>query len=65
MLVSGGFTYFADWVCQALGIDYARSKGLELPEGVRLPDARKIVQDFMTNAAMKKIKRDAEMAVAD
>ena len=34
LLVSGGFTYFADWVCQELGIDYARSNVLEVENGV-------------------------------
>jgi len=34
LLVSGGFTYFADWVCQALGIDYARSNVLEIENGL-------------------------------
>ena len=34
LLVSGGFTYFADWVCQALGIDYARSNVLEVDNGL-------------------------------
>ena len=34
LLVSGGFTYFADWVCQELGIDYARSNVLEAENGL-------------------------------
>ena len=34
LLVSGGFTFFADWVCQTLNIDFARSNVLEVREGV-------------------------------
>jgi len=34
LLVSGGFTFFADWVCQTLNIDLARSNVLEVREGV-------------------------------
>lgn len=33
LLVSGGFTFFAERVCQALGIDYARSNVLEIVDG--------------------------------
>lgn len=34
LLVSGGFTYFADHVQQLLGIDYTRSNVLEIVDGV-------------------------------
>lgn len=34
LLVSGGFTYFADHVQQLLGIDYTRSNVLEIAHGV-------------------------------
>ena len=34
LLVSGGFTFFADRVCDKLGIDYARSNVLEIDGGV-------------------------------
>ncbi len=34
LLVSGGFTFFADWVCQTLNIDFARSNVLEVRDGV-------------------------------
>ena len=34
LLVSGGFTYFADHVQQLLGIDYTRSNLLEIENGV-------------------------------
>ena len=34
LLVSGGFTYFADHVQQLLGIDYTRSNVLEMHDGV-------------------------------
>ena len=34
LLVSGGFTFFADWVCQSLGIDHARSNVLEVADGL-------------------------------
>ena len=34
LLVSGGFTFFADRVCERLGIDYARSNVLEIEDGV-------------------------------
>jgi phosphoserine phosphatase len=34
LLVSGGFTYFADHVQQLLGIDYTRSNVLEIEHGV-------------------------------
>ena len=34
LLVSGGFTFFADCVCQTLNIDFARSNVLEVREGV-------------------------------
>jgi phosphoserine phosphatase len=33
LLVSGGFTFFTDQVCQLLGIDYSRSNVLELVHG--------------------------------
>ena len=33
LLVSGGFTFFADRVCAELGIDFARSNRLELRDG--------------------------------
>lgn len=33
LLVSGGFTFFTDQVCQLLGIDYSRSNVLELADG--------------------------------
>lgn len=33
LLVSGGFTFFADRVAQRLGIDYAKSNQLEVVEG--------------------------------
>ena len=33
LLVSGGFTFFADWVCQELGIDHARSNVLDIVDG--------------------------------
>ena len=34
LLVSGGFTFFADRVCERLGIDYARSNVLEIDGGI-------------------------------
>ena len=34
LLVSGGFTFFADWVCQTLNIDFARSNVLEVRDGL-------------------------------
>ena len=34
LLVSGGFTFFADRVCERLGIDYTRSNVLEIEAGV-------------------------------
>lgn len=34
VLVSGGFTFFADRVCQRLGIDYCRANVLEVTQGV-------------------------------
>ena len=34
LLVSGGFTFFADRVCEMLGIDFARSNVLEIANGV-------------------------------
>jgi phosphoserine phosphatase len=34
LLVSGGFTFFADRVCERLGIDYMRSNVLEIEDGV-------------------------------
>ena len=34
LLVSGGFTFFADRVAQRLGIDYAKSNQLEAVDGV-------------------------------
>ena len=34
LLVSGGFTFFADRVAQRLGIDYAKSNQLEVVEGL-------------------------------
>ena len=34
LLVSGGFTFFADRVAQRLGIDYAKSNQLEVVDGV-------------------------------
>ena len=34
LLVSGGFTFFADRVCARLGIDYSRSNVLEIKDGV-------------------------------
>ena len=34
LLVSGGFTFFADRVAQCLGIDYAKSNQLEVVDGV-------------------------------
>ena len=34
LLVSGGFTYFTDPVCERLGMDYSRSNVLELKDGV-------------------------------
>jgi phosphoserine phosphatase len=33
VLVSGGFTFFASWVCQELGIHYARSNVLDIQDG--------------------------------
>jgi phosphoserine phosphatase len=33
LLVSGGFTYFADAVCERLGLDDARSNVLEVAQG--------------------------------
>ncbi len=33
LLVSGGFTFFAERVCSLLGIDYARSNVLEIVDG--------------------------------
>jgi phosphoserine phosphatase len=33
LLVSGGFTFFAERVCQVLGIDFARSNVLEIVDG--------------------------------
>jgi len=33
LLVSGGFTFFADRVCEMLGIDFARSNVLEIQNG--------------------------------
>ena len=33
LLVSGGFTFFADWVCQELGIDHSRSNVLDIVDG--------------------------------
>ena len=33
LLVSGGFTYFADWVSQTLRIDHARSNVLQVQDG--------------------------------
>ena len=33
MLVSGGFTYFAEHVCTLLGIDFMRSNALEIKDG--------------------------------
>ena len=34
LLVSGGFTFFAERVCERLGIDYMRSNVLEIKDGV-------------------------------
>jgi len=34
LLVSGGFTFFAEHVCEMLGIDFMRSNELELQDGV-------------------------------
>ena len=34
LLVSGGFTFFAERVCERLGIDYMRSNVLEIEDGV-------------------------------
>ena len=34
LLVSGGFTFFADRVCHLLGIDFARSNVLEVEDGL-------------------------------
>jgi phosphoserine phosphatase len=34
LLVSGGFTFFAERVCERLGIDYMRSNMLEIEDGV-------------------------------
>ena len=34
LLVSGGFTYFAEHVCALLGIDFMRSNALEIKDGV-------------------------------
>ena len=34
LLVSGGFTFFADRVCRELGIDYARANVLEIENGL-------------------------------
>lgn len=34
LLVSGGFTYFTDRICERLGIDYSRSNMLEMRDGV-------------------------------
>ncbi|WP_296507259.1 phosphoserine phosphatase SerB [Rhodoferax sp.] len=33
LLVSGGFTYFAEHVCELLGIDFMRSNALEIDHG--------------------------------
>ena len=34
LLVSGGFTFFAEQVCERLGIDYMRANVLEIKDGV-------------------------------
>jgi phosphoserine phosphatase len=34
LLVSGGFTFFAERVCERLGIDYMRANVLEIEDGV-------------------------------
>jgi phosphoserine phosphatase len=34
LLVSGGFTFFTDRICERLGIDFSRSNQLEIVEGV-------------------------------
>jgi len=44
LLVSGGFTFFADRVCEMLGIDYARSNVLAIDNGHLTGDV--VTQDW-------------------
>jgi phosphoserine phosphatase len=44
LLVSGGFTFFADRVCEMLGIDYARSNVLAIDNGYLTGDV--VTQDW-------------------
>jgi phosphoserine phosphatase len=44
LLVSGGFTFFADRVCEMLGIDYARSNVLAIDSGHLTGDV--VTQDW-------------------